>query len=261
MNSSQDVVDFVDHGHKIYLPHLSIDCVIFSYHELRLKVLLIRYHGQDGWSLPGGFIQRHEALTAAAYRIMAEKTNITNLFLQQFYAFGDSPTRLNRIEIQQNHNKVYAKAKVALSEDHWLAERTLSIGYYALVDYESVRVTPEFLVEEYCWRDLNDISPLQFDHNEIIEKALLALRAQVYLQPIAQQLLPEKFTLPEIHSLYEAIFGQPLDRRNFRKRLLTLGLITQLAEQRKIGPHRSPFLYAFAVGNEDETVPETAVSG
>lgn len=250
MNSSQDVVDFVDNGHKSYLPHLSIDCAIFSYHSLQLKVLLIRYHGQDNWSLPGGFIQRHEALTAAAYRILAEKTNITDLFLQQFYAFGDSLTRLNRMEIQQNHNKVYAKANVALGEDHWLAERTLSIGYYALVDYENVRVTPEFLVEEYCWRDVNDVLPLQFDHNEIIEKALVALRAQVYQQPIAHQLLPEKFTLPEIHALYEAILSQQFDRRNLRKRLLTLGLITQLTEQRKIGPHRSPFLYEFALNTE-----------
>jgi len=249
MNSSQEVVDFVENGHKSYLPHLSIDCVIFSYHELRLKVLLIRYHGHSQFGVPGGFIRRHEALTTAAYRILADKTNITELFLQQFYTFGDSPTRLNRIEIQQNHNKAYAKANVALPEDHWLAERTLSIGYFALVDHASVRVTPEFLVEEYDWCDVNHITPLQFDHNEIIEKAVVALRAQVYQQPIARLLLPDKFTLPEIHALYEALLGQPLDRRNFRKRLLALGLITQLAEQRKIGPHRSPFLYEFAAGS------------
>lgn len=246
MNSPEDVVDFVDHYHTRYLPHLSIDCAVFSYHAQRLKVLLIRYHGHENWSLPGGFIQRDEALTHAAYRILAEKTNITNLFLRQFYAFGDSPTRLNRIKIQENHNKAYAKANVALTEEHWLAKRTLSIGYYALVAYESVRITPEFLVEEYRWCDVDEIPPLQYDHNEIAEKALAVLRSQVYQQPLARTLLPDKFTLPEIHALYEALLGQVFDRRNLRKRLLTLGLITQLAEQRKIGPHRSPFLYAFA---------------
>ena len=246
MNNPQDVLDFADNGHKSYLPHLSIDCAIFGYHDLQLKVLLIRYHGHEKWSLPGGFIRRHEALTAAAYRILAEKTSITDLFLQQFYTFGDSPTRLSRIEVQQNHNKAYAKANVTLSEDHWLAERTLSIGYYALVDYDDVRITPEFLVEEYGWRDVNDVPPLQFDHAEITAKALVVLRSQVYQQPLVRQLLPEKFTLPEIHALYEAILGQPFDRRNFRKKLLSLGLIIRLAERRKIGPHRSPFLYEFA---------------
>ncbi|GAC1606250.1 MAG: NUDIX domain-containing protein [Hymenobacter sp.] len=261
MQTSREVVDFVDNGHQRYLPHLSIDCAVFGYHAQQLKILLVRYHGQVNWSLPGGFILQNEALADAANRILAEKTNITNLFLRQFYVFGDSPTRLNRIEIQENHNKVYAKAQVAISEDHWLSKRTLSIGYYALVDYGNVHITPEFLVEEYCWRDVNGVPPLQYDHNEIIEKAMLVLRSHVYQQPLARNLLPEKFTLPEIHTLYEAILGQQFDRRNFRKRLVNMGLITQLAEQRKIGPHRSPFLYEFAVENADKLVAEGAVRG
>lgn len=252
MDNSEEVVDFVQNGHKQYLPHLSIDCAVFSYYTQQLKILLVRYHGQEKWSLPGGFIRRDEALTAAAYRILAEKTQLSDLFLQQFYAFGDSPTRLNRIEIQQNHNKVYAKANVALSDDHWLAERTLSIGYYALVEYGSARINPGFLVDEYSWRSVDDVPPLLYDHREIIEKSLLVLRAQLYQQPVARNLLPEKFTLPEIHALYEAILGQPIDRRNFRKRLLTLGLLTQLSERRKIGPHRSPFLYEFASNGPEQ---------
>jgi 8-oxo-dGTP diphosphatase len=245
MNNPEDVIDFVHNGHKRYLPHLSIDCVIFGYHDQQLKILLIRYHGQENWSLPGGFVERYEALTDAAHRILHEKTRLTNLFLQQFYIFGDSPTRLNRIAVQSNHNKAYAKANIAIDDSHWLAERTLSIGYYALVDYQEVAITPEFLVEEYSWVDINNVPQLQYDHNEIIDKALLTLRSQIYQQSIGQNLLPEKFTLPEIHSLYEAILGRQFDRRNFRKKLLALGLVTQLEERRKIGPHRSPFLYAF----------------
>lgn len=254
MHSPQDVVDFVDHYHTRFLPHLSIDCAVFCYHTQQLKVLLIRYHGHEDWSLPGGFIQREEALTHAAYRILAEKTNITDLFLRQFYAFGDSPTRLNRIEIQENHNKTYAKAHVALTEDHWLAKRTMSIGYYALVEYEHVRITPEFLVEEYRWYAVSALPQLQYDHNEIVNKALAVLRSQAYQQPIARQMLPAKFTLPEIHALYEAMLDQPLDRRNFRKRLLSLGLIVQQSEQRNIGPHRSPFLYEFALAPAEKGV-------
>jgi len=258
MNTAEEVHDFVNKGHEQYLPHLSIDCVIFGYHERQLKILLIRHHGHEKWMLPGGFIQRHETLTEAAYRILAYKTGISDLFLQQFYTFGDSATRLNRIETQQIHNKTYAKVGVTLDENHWLAERTLSIGYYALVDYSNVMVRPEFLVDEYAWRDIGDIPALQYDHNEIIDKALLTLRTQLYQQPVGYNLLPEKFTLPELHDLCETILGRRFDRRNFRKKMLALGLIRQLNEQRKIGPHRSPNLYEFDLENYHKALNEGA---
>lgn len=252
MNNSQDVIDFVQRGHERFLPHLSVDCVIFGYHDKQLKILLIRYHGLDTWSLPGGFVERQEALTDAASRILSEKTQLTNLFLQQFYTFGDSPTRLNRIAIQDTHNKAYAKVNIALGPEHWLAERTLSIGYYALVDYQEVTVNPDFLVDEYGWVDVNAVPPLQYDHNEIIDKALATLRAQIYQQSVGHNLLPDKFTLPEIQALYEAILGRQFDRRNFRKKMLALGLIRQLEERRKTGPHRSPFLYDFNPEDTDK---------
>ncbi|SFQ64772.1 NUDIX hydrolase [Hymenobacter arizonensis] len=249
MNSPEEVVDFIYNGHQRFLPHLSIDCVIFGYHDQQLKILLIRYHDQEHWSLPGGYVERQEGLTAAAHRILSEKTQLTNLYLQQFYTFGDSPTRLNRIEIQDNHNKVYAKANVAIDEEHWLSKRTLSVGYYALVDYHEVSVTPEFLVVDYAWVDVNAVPSLQYDHNEIIDKALLTLRSQLYQQSVGYNLLPEKFTLSEIQALYEAILGKPFDRRNFRKKMVALGVIRQLDERRKIGPHRSPYLYDFNLEN------------
>jgi ADP-ribose pyrophosphatase YjhB (NUDIX family) len=249
MNSPEEVVDFVYNGHQRYLPHLSIDCVVFGYHDQQLKILLIRYHGQEHWSLPGGYVERQEGLTAAAHRILTEKTQLANLYLQQFYVFGDSPTRLNRIEIQENHNKAYAKADVAIDEQHWLSKRTLSVGYYALVDYHEVTITPEFLVVDYAWVDINEVPPLNYDHNEIIDKALLTLRSQLYQQSVGYNLLPEKFTLSEIHALYEAIMGKQFDRRNFRKKMVALGVIRQLDERRKIGPHRSPYLYDFNMEN------------
>jgi len=259
MNTSQDVVDFVRNGHLHYLPHLSIDCVIFGYHANQLKTLLLRYHGHEQWSLPGGFVRRHEPLSEAAHRILATQTQIADLFLQQFHTFGDGSTRLNRIETQQIHNRIFAKAGVAIAEDHWLSERTLSVGYYALVDYLSVTITPDFLVEEYAWCDVDAIPSLLFDHQEIIEKALLTLRDQLYQQPIGARLLPAKFTLPEIHALYETILGKPFDRRNFRKKLLALGLVRQLPEQRRIGAHRSPYLYEFDPENYHRALEEGSV--
>ncbi|QDA61573.1 NUDIX hydrolase [Hymenobacter jejuensis] len=259
MNTRQEVLDFVKNGHTRFLPHLSIDCVIFGYHAHQLKILLIRHHGHEKWSLPGGYIARDETLTQAAHRILAEKTQITDLFLQQFYVFGDSVVRMSRIETQQTHNTTFAKVGVTLGDNHWLSERTLSIGYYALVDYLDVVVTPEFLVDGFCWLEIKEIPPLEYDHNEIIAKALATLRSQIYQQPIGYSLLPEKFTLPEIHALYETILGKQFDRRNFRKKLLTLGLIRQLDEQKRIGPHRSPFLYEFDLENYRKALEEGSV--
>lgn len=261
MNTREEVLDFVKHGAERFLPHLSIDCAIFGYHDHELKTLLIRYHSHERWSLPGGYIGRHETLTEAAHRILEEKTQLTGLFLQQFHVFGDSAVRLSRIETTQTHNTTYSKVGVELGENHWLSERTISIGFYALVDYLRVVVTPEYLVDEYCWCKVSEIPPLEYDHNEIVQKALATLRSHLFQQPIGYNLLPEKFTLPEIHTLYETILCKQIDRRNFRKKLLSYGLIRQLPEQKKIGPHRSPFLYEFDLENYQRALEEGTVQG
>ncbi len=92
--NSQEVTDFVKNGHKYYLPHISIDNVIFGYYNQKLKILLLKWKGYNGWGLPGGFIKRIEPLSEAAHRILEERTSLSNLFLQQFHIFGDSPYRV-----------------------------------------------------------------------------------------------------------------------------------------------------------------------
>jgi len=243
MNSEEEVADFVKNGHQQYLPHLSIDSVIFGYHDQQLRILLLKWKGYNGWGLPGGFIRRREPLSQAANRIVQERTGLDDLFLQQFHIFGDSPYRLQERSVREFTEK-YGLA-VDADEGNWLFERTLSVGYFALVDYSKVSVRTDFFTENYHWWDVGEIPPLLFDHNEVVEKALTTLRLQIYHQPIGYNLLPEKFTLPEIHTLYETILGKQLDQRNFSKKLVALGLIKKLAEQRAIGPHRSPYLYQF----------------
>ncbi|RZM22116.1 MAG: NUDIX hydrolase [Pedobacter sp.] len=240
MNSREEIDDFVKNGHKQYLPHLSIDPVIFGYHDQQLKILLLKWIGYEGWGLPGGFILRQEPLSEAANRILYERTSLKDIFLQQFYTFGDSPYRLEERSPRELSEK-YGFA----DEGSWLFERTLSISYFALVDYSKVNVTTDFFTKDYQWCDTGGIPALLFDQNEVVDKALATLRRQLYHEPIGYNLLPEKFTLPEIHGLYETILGKKLDQRNFVKKLVTLGLIRKLDEQRSIGPHRSPFLYQF----------------
>lgn len=255
MNSLEEVNDFVHNGHQEYLPHISIDCVIFGYHQQQLKILLLQWKGYNDWGLPGGFIKRREPLSQAAYRILQERTSLQNLFLQQFHVFGDSPYRVR----ERSAREFTERFGLEVKDDNWLFERTLSIGYFALVDYSKVTVQNDFFTEDYQWWDVNAIPPLLFDQNEVVEKALLTLRLQIYHQPIGYNLLPEKFTLPEIHTLYETILGKELDQRNFAKKLMALGLIQKLDEQRSIGAHRSPFLYQFEKENYKQALKEGIV--
>ncbi|MDB5261295.1 MAG: hydrolase [Adhaeribacter sp.] len=255
MNSFEEVNYFVQNGHQDYLPHISIDCVIFGYQQQQLKILLLKWKGLNGWGLPGGFIKRREPLSEAAYRILQEKTSLNDLFLQQFHVFGDSPYRVG----ERSTREFTEKFGLEVQADNWLFERTLSIGYFALMDHVKVNVQTDFFTDDYQWWDASDVPQLLFDQNEVVEKALLTLRLQIYHQPIGYNLLPEKFTLPEIHTLYETILGKELDQRNFSKKLMALGLIQKLNEQRSIGAHRSPFLYQFEKEKYEQALKEGIV--
>jgi 8-oxo-dGTP diphosphatase len=241
MNLSKELNEFIRNGHKYYMSELTIDCVIFGYHDRHLKVLLAKYAGLNGWGLPGGYIKKEESLTHAVSRIVKERTSLDNIFLHQFYTFGDDEdciqgwiTKLISQEFSQE-----------FGEDNWLKQRTVSIGYYALIDFAEAEIKADILYNEFAWQPVTELPDLLFGHNEIVEKALSTMRNQLYLQPIGYNLLPEKFTLPEIQILYETILGKELHRRNFPNKLMSLGILTKLNEKRKIGQHRSPFLYMF----------------
>lgn len=251
-----EIKDLVRNGEHQFLHHLSIDCVIFGYHERQLKVLLLKWKQSSKWSLPGGFIKLDETLDEAAARILTERTGLTELFLQQFHTFGE-PGRSERSAADIAHLESIWKSPVP--KDHWLLKRTVSIGYYSVTEYSQVNPQPDYLSDECTWHDINAIPKLVFDHNLIVNEALKALRMQIYVQPIGYNLLPKKFTLPEIHDLYETILGIELDRRNFPKKLLSLGIIKKLDEQRSIGAHRSPFLYKFDKRKYDKALKEGIV--
>jgi 8-oxo-dGTP diphosphatase len=252
LSTEKALRDFIRHGYRDYLTNISIDCAIFGYHDRKMKVLLLNWKSLQGWSLPGGRVLRTEALQDSATRILSERTGLKNIFLRQFYIFGDSPFRKKRIEYEQ----AMSKFNIELKKDNWLLDRTLSIGYYALVEYSQVNPQPDFFTEECRWWDIHEVPALLFDHNEMVERALQTLQHEIYYQPVGYNLLQQKFTLPEIHDLYETILEKNLDRRNFPKKLIALGIIKKLKERRNIGPHRSPFLYKFDKRNYDRALSE-----
>ena len=241
--------DFIETGDKIYLRHLSIDCVIFGFHENKLKVLLLKWKDRDVWSLPGGFVKKTDSLSEAAKRVLQERTGLDDIFLQQFHAFGDRHREKNKTTILPG------------AKGTWMMDRFVTIGYYALVEYSKVNSQADLFSDECRWWDIHSVPELVYDHKEIFEKALEVLRLSLNDHPIGYNLLPEKFTMPELQRLYETILDKPIDRRNFQKKILGLNIVVRLNERKTGGAHKAPYLYRFDKRRYDRALKEGLGSG
>ncbi len=251
MKQLDQIQNEILHGHTQYLHNVSIDNVIFGYHNKQLKVLLQRPEGIEEWTVSGGYIKRTETIEQAAERIARERTGLKDLYLKQFKAFG-SPLR--NIDGPVKARMLSNIAGLEIVRDSWIFDYFVTLGFYTLTEFDLVKPSGEFYTEECLWWDICNLPALIIDHRLIIDEALKALRLHIYHYPIGYELLPEKFTLPEITSLYETILEKKLDDRNFAKKLLATGIITKLGERRFIGPHRSPFLYVFNKEKYDEAL-------
>ncbi len=222
------------------LPHLSVDCVVFGFHNEDLKLLLHKWKHLNRWSLPAGYVRRRESLDAAAERILRERTGLRRILLKQFHTFGD----LNRKESMLR--ELYTTLRIDVPRDAWTIHRVISVGYYALVDFRKVRPKVDYVSDACSWHPIHDRPPLAFDHDKIVELALAALQQSLHSPAAGATLLPARFTMSELRHLHEAILGRSLDRRNFQKRMLERGELHRLPERRTGGAHRAPFLYRFA---------------
>jgi len=226
-----------------FLKSIAIDAVIFGFHDNQLKVLLIEYKGTGLFALPGGFIREDEDLNAAALRVASERTGLTDIYLEQFYVFGD----YNRFDPKPLKTIMAANGQAAANE-HWLLKRFISIGYYALVDFTKVNPTPAAIFDSCDWYDLNDVPQLIQDHNQIIRKALDALRLSLDNKLTGFNLLPRDFTMGELQALYETILGRKLLRPAFQRKMLALGILERVAKKWTGGAHKAPYLYRFIAG-------------
>jgi 8-oxo-dGTP diphosphatase len=230
------ISEFYEKGDQFYIPHLSIDCVIFGFHDNQLKVLLLQWKESKKWCLPGGFILKKEHIDDAAVRILQSRTGLKNIFLKQFYTFGDPYRERKKTGIDR---PAESKGK------GWLMDRFITVGYWALVEFSKVNPAPDEFSLDCKWWDIDKVPSLVLDHNNILDKALSSLQMHVQDYPVGKDLLSQKFTMPELQSLYETILGKELDRRNFQKKILSLGILEKLKEQKKGGAHKAPFLYRF----------------
>lgn len=208
-------------------PAVTTDCVIFGFDGERLQVLLIErgiepFKGR--WAFPGGFIKMDETAEEGALRELKEETGMENAFIQQFHTFSN-PLRDPR-------------------------ERVITIAFYALVRIQEVKGGDD--AASARWFPLDEIPALAFDHDHMLRMATQRLRQEIHFHPIGFELLPEKFTLRELQSLYEAILGITFDRRNFAKKMLHLEILNELDETIWPTPKREAKLFSFNAGKYEE---------
>ena len=200
---------------------LAVDCIIFGFDGKRLQGLFIKrgFEPEKGkWSLMGGFVGEDEDVDDAASRVLKQLTSLTDIYIEQLHCFGD------------------------VKRD--TAGRVISIAYFSLIN-----------IADYCeqlqddhearWFDLEKMPNLIFDHKQMVQKAKERLKDKVATHPIGFALLPEKFTLPQLQSLYEAIYEGPLDKRNFMRKILGLGILNKLDEKDKETSRKGAYYYVF----------------
>lgn len=225
---------------SLYLPGIAIDTVIFGFHEGRLMVLLLKYENTNSFSLPGGFIKKKESLNDAAQRVLRFRTGLSNIFLEQFYSFGDIERH------DTSFFKTIMKAKgIEPIKDHFLLRRFISVGYYALVDFTKAIPTTDLLADECKWHPLKNLPPLIQDHSQIIEKALSALREDLDKKLVGFNLLTETFTIGELQTLYETILGTNFLRTSFQRKMLSLKILERIEKKFTGAANKAPYLYKF----------------
>lgn len=208
--------------YKYPRPALTVDCVVFGLDDEDLKVLLIQRKQPPfagSWALPGGFVDMDETLDEAARRELREETNLSTSYLEQLYTFG-APDRDPR-------------------------ERVVSVAYYALVNLRDHEIRAASDAQNVGWFSVDELPTLAFDHERILDMACARLRGKVRYQPLGFELLPKKFTLRQLQSLYEKVLGHTLDKRNFRKKMLAMDLLVELDEVEQDVRHRAARLYRF----------------
>lgn len=225
-----------------FINNVSVDCVIFGFNNKTLNVLLTKRELKDpetgeiiftDYTVQGHHVLKGENINDAAVRVLKDKTGLDNIYLEQFYTFGETD------RVLRDRDQLWIKKRFPMVDNH-----VISIGFCALVD--SLKVMPDMQHPETLWMPVDNLPELGFDHAKMIHMALEFLRNKLRLEPIGFELLPEKFTLTQLQNLYEAILGISLDRRNFWKKISQMKYIIALDEKQKGVAHKPAQVFIFS---------------
>jgi 8-oxo-dGTP diphosphatase len=202
---------------------VAVDCIIFGYDisDKEIKLLLLKRimePAKGSWSLSGGFVLENESLDEAAGRILLNLTGLESIYMKQSYSYG---------EVQRDPG-----------------DRVISVAYFALIPVMDIDAKLAG-INSVHWCSLTKLPDLIFDHSDMVNKALSDLQNQIRVKPVGFELLPERFTLVQLQDLYEAIYQRSIDKRNFRKKILSMGILEKLDEKERATSKRGAFYYRF----------------
>ncbi|MGD1945900.1 MAG: NUDIX domain-containing protein [Croceivirga sp.] len=231
-----EVEKIVEYGAQHFLPNLSIDLVIIGYQEGVLKCLLLSV--ADTWVLPGGYIKMDESVDTSVHRILKERTALEKPHFKFLDVFGDAKRNFSEAF------KTYFKEKgLPWKEDLWLAQRFVTLAYYSLVDMGQLHPKPGIFDEAVGWFDFDDLPEIGLDHASIISKARNRIKDDIKKEHLTYNLLPQEFTMPQLHRLHETILSEKLDRSRFQKKMLATEQFERLPKLKKESPGSNPFQY------------------
>lgn len=242
-----------------FVPSISLDCVVFGYQDKELHVLLLKYRGTNSWSLPGGFLPKEAGMEEVVAEILFQRTGLRSIFLKQFHTF--SSLKRGWLESKQD-KKNFDVIKSKLPSEHkeklvrWFSQRFISTAFMALVDANKVTPRPDALSDDCRWVEVDNLPSLVLDHKEMIEEAKTQLRHRVNYLPIGHSLLPKKFTMSDLQALYEAVLGERMDRGNFQRKIMNLGILNRHEKLMTGASNKAPYLYSLNTGVYNRLVKE-----
>lgn len=235
------IIQFLETAPDIYMAGVSVDTVIFGFHNDKLKALLLRFGNTPYFILPGGYVEKEENLDDAALRLLQERTALKNIYLEQFYTSGNISRSKEEVAIELTQKMIGT-----IPHANWFAQRFVSVCYYALVDDTKVNPVTEVFFTEVKWFDVNKLPKVLYDHDAIITRALKRLQSDLDEKLAGSNLMGETFTMGQLQKLYEAVYQKKFVRTNFQRKMLSLGVLERLEKQYNGKSHKAPYLYRFA---------------
>ncbi len=234
---TEESLEFIRKELKRCIPQLSINCVIFWFDGDTLQIPVVQPINADIWSIPGGYIYQNEDIDEAAKRILYNQTQLNNLLLSQFGTFGSAKRAFDKEII------LFTESGFPQDIVEYMSQRFVTIGYYSIVGSVKTKLKTDPFFKDVKWINVKDADTLALDHSQLVVEAVKTLRQELQSKPLISSFMPDTFTIPELQKLYEAILGRPVDRGNFRQRILKTKILVKIGTSKEKTGSRPPILY------------------